>query len=448
LLLETGDKLDHMMRALLAISLALPAFCQPPDTAATRLLREHNKKFERRVVRVSESVYSAVGYGVSVFSIIVGPSGVVMIDAGQDPAASAAALQEFRKHSTLPLKAIIYTHSHGDHTGGTPAFARPGDGVELWIRRGGISLLGSSEEVGLKHDRVRNQYQFGYRLPASQRLTHGVGPITETSNVYPVDKRDLGQTKRTLEIAGLTLEVAPNPGETDDHIYVWFPKEKVVFSGDNFYAVWPNLYAIRGTPYRDVRQWGESNDRMLQLGPEHLVPGHTAPISGKDAVTGALTDYRDAIRFVFTKTIEGINLGLTPDQLVEHVKLPTHLEQSPYLQPFYGHPAWAVRSIFSGYFGWFDGNPTNLFPLPPPERSENWIRLTGGRRKLINEARRALTSRQPQWAAELCDVLLAAEPKATDVKVLKARALEALAADQVNPLARNYYLSVAQDLRR
>jgi alkyl sulfatase BDS1-like metallo-beta-lactamase superfamily hydrolase len=233
----------------------------------------------------------------------------------------------------------------------------------------------------------------------------------------------------------------PNPGETDDQIYIWFAKERVLFSGDNFYAAWPNLYAIRGTPYRDVRQWAESNERMLQLGAEHLVPGHTVPISGREMVRRALTDYRDAIRFVFAKTIEGINQGLTPDQLVETVR-------SPYLQPVYGHPAWAVRSIFNGYLGWFDGNPTNLFPLPPKQRAANWIKLAGGRQRILDEARRALAANEAQWAAELCDLLLATDAQASDAKQLKAAAFETLAANQFNPLARNYYLSIAQELRR
>ena len=146
-------------------------------------------------------------------------------------------------------------------------------------------------------------------------------------------------------------------GETADALYVWLPEKKVLFSGDNFYKSWPNAYAIRGTPYRDIRSWANADDMMLKEGAEFLVPGHTRPIIGKAAVAEALTDYRDAIRFVFDKTIEGMNQGLTPDELVAYVKLPARLAEKDYLREYYGNVEWAVRAIFEGYLGWFDGNP-------------------------------------------------------------------------------------------
>ncbi len=50
--------------------------------------------------------------------------------------------------------------------------------------------------------------------------------------------------------------------------------------------------------------------------------------------------------------------------------LPDDLAAKPHLQEFYGTIPWSVRSIFAGMLGWFDGNPTNLFPLAPPERAQ------------------------------------------------------------------------------
>jgi hypothetical protein len=110
----------------------------------------------------------------------------------------------------------------------------------------------------------------------------------------------------------VSLELVAAPGATADQLYVWLPDKRVVFSGDNFYRSWPNLYAIRGTPYRDIRAWAEADDMMLAEDAEFLVPGHTRPVIGRAAVAQALTDYRDAIGFIFEKTIRGVFQRRTP----------------------------------------------------------------------------------------------------------------------------------------
>ncbi len=190
-----------------------------------------------------------------------------------------------------------------------------------------------------------------------------------------------------------------------------------------------------------------SIDKLLREGPEYLVGGHTRPILGKEAVTQALTDYRDAIHFVFDKTIEGMNQGLTPDELVRHVQLPAHLAEKDFLQPYFGHPHWAVRSIFTGYLGWFDGNPTNLFPLSPRAEAERIATLAGGQDRLIKTAHEALSSGDYQWAAQLSDYLLALDKSAVEPKKIKAQAFEALGERTLSAPGRNYYFAVAQKLR-
>ena len=115
------------------------------------------------------------------------------------------------------------------------------------------------------------------------------------------------------------------------------------------------------TNTRGMRMFGIIRD----LRPDHLVPCHTRPLHGADRIYKILTDYRDAIQFIHDQSIRGINMGLTPDQMVEYVKLPPHLADKPYLQPFYGTVAWSVRSVFAGNMGWFDGDPANLESLSP-----------------------------------------------------------------------------------
>ena len=123
------------------------------------------------------------------------------------------------------------------------------------------------------------------------------------------------------------MELVSSPGETNDQLFVWYPAGKVLFAGDNFYRSFPNLYAIRGTPNRSVRLWAESLEKLAKYDASVLVGGHTNPIMGVKKVNQVLSDYRDAVEFIHDKTVEGMNKGMTPDELVDYVQLPKELCQ-------------------------------------------------------------------------------------------------------------------------
>ncbi len=186
---------------------------------------------------------------------------------------------------------------------------------------------------------------------------------------------------------------------------------------------------------------------MINEQPPYPVGGHTRPILGREEVSRVLTNYRGAIKSIFDQTIAGMNKGLTSDELVEIVKLPRQYAELDYLKEYYGNIEWAVRSIFTGYLGWFDGNPSNLFPLSLAEEADRVARLAGGADALLSEARAALED-QPQWTAQLCDYLVSLDHETQEAELLKASALERLAENLLTATGRNYYLTVAKELRQ
>jgi len=244
------------------------------------------------------------------------------------------------------------------------------------------------------------------------------------------------------------MQLVKAPGETPDHVVVWLADKKVLFSGDNYYSSFPNLYPPRGSAYRDFVAWADTLDLLLAFNASVLAPGHTMPVTGADAIRERLSDYRDAIKHVVEQTAAAMNQQLGPDEIAHTVSLPDHLANKPYLKEFYGKVSWSVRAYFAGTIGWFDGNPTNLARLSPQQSAEKTIKLVGGVDKLLTAAEQAAKEKDHQWALELSDHLLAAGEQVDAAKALKIKSLRALADVEINAPARNYYLLCAQEIEQ
>lgn len=445
-----------MFRIILgAIALCLTSpLCAQVEQQTQQLLHARNMEFERDIIRVSERVYTAVGFGLSPVSMIVGDEGLVIIDTNIDLASGRAVLAEFRQITQLPIRAIIFTHGHGDHTGGARAFVE--DETQIWARHPFRSEDQQFTQAGLEAIfQTRGIRQFGVFVPED-----GIDHVGVTPRYFPAPDPQASEPPSpiqpthvfsdasvSLEVAGLELALVAASGETRDQLFVWFEADRVIFSGDNFYRSWPNLYPIRGAGYRDVNAWVTSLSAMLEMNPHHLVGGHTRPVVGEAEVTEVLTNYRDAVQYVYDRTIAGMNMGLTPDELVDYARLPEEYDGLDYLRPYYGHPDWGVRSIFNGHLGWFDGNPTNLFPLRPREQAEQMMQLAGGVEALENALIEATEAGEIQWALRLSDYLLQLSPDDRDALLRKADLLDARAQQVFNVTARNYYRSYALQLR-
>lgn len=413
-------------------------------------LAEHSAEFAPAVVPVTDGVYVAVGYGLANSILIEGTDGVIIVDAMESTASAAKVKAEFDKLTTKPVKAIIYTHNHYDHIMGASVFAgktRPDVYAHEWTMR----EIDHSTRVMRQAIFARSVRQFGVTLAPELFLNAGIGPrlvIDPTAQIGFLPPNKTFSDKLEVEIAGVRIVLLHTPGETDDQICVWLPQKGVACPGDNFYKAFPNLYAIRGTRFRDPAEWVTSLDTLIALSPEHLVPSHTRPLSGRDQIKAVLTDYRDAIKTVLDQTIAGMNQGLTPDELVATVKLPPELASKPYLVEYYGTVPWSVRAIYAGNLGWFNGNATNLFPLPNKERAARVAKLAGGENALRQNLEAAIKAEDFPWACELADHVLALHPDDQSVRELKAVALTALGEKQTSANGRNYYLTQAQELRR
>ena len=409
----------------------------------------HSEEFKKELITVTDGVHVAVGYALANSILIEGENTNIIIDTTGTEETAREVKALFDAINPNPVESIIYTHNHADHTYGATVFAE-GSSPDIYAHS--TTEIYLSRVIGILRPIIssRSNRMFGNALPKEQVENNGIGPFLEIGRdgrkpglLYPT-KTFTDQIE--FEAAGHKIQLFHAPGETNDQLFVWLPEKKALFPGDNFYKTFPNLYTIRGTPYRDLVGWVNSIDMMRYLEPEYLVPSHTRPIVGKEKINTLLTTYRDAIQFVHDQTVRLMNLGLDPNEIAEQLVLPKHLGDSPYLKEFYGTPAWSAKNVFSGYLGWFDGNPSTLKPLPLKDEAEKMIQLSGDWDSLFKVAEDAFLTDDFQWSLQLTDYLLRSRPDDQKTKLLRQSALEGLGSQESNPNSRYYYLSSAAQL--
>lgn len=446
-----------ILAAGLAAAAQASAHAEEPGPRIAPSLAAHTAEFAPpKVYEPAPGVFSAVGYGIANSIMVVGKSGVVIIDTTDSLEEARKVWAEFAPRAGgKPVVAIIYTHNHNDHINGAAGFplARGGKVIahETLLREAAKWNGVAAPAIAARAARM-----YGVFLPKGTPdgfVNVGIGPYLSAFGgggaggfIAPtVTFKD----RLELTLGGERFVLEHAPGETEDQILVWMPARKILFPGDNVYKAFPNLYTIRGTSYRDPVQWAASVDRMRTLKPEVLVPSHTRPIVGAPAIMGTLTNYRDAIRFTHDQAVRWMNAGLSPDEIVEKVKLPAHLAADPYLFEHYGTVEWSVRSVVTGYMGWFGGDPASLSFDAPDVRAKEIVALAGGAARALVQAQTAYDEGRWKWTAELAGHVGRADPALKpQADALQARALRQLGYDSVSPNGRNYYLQRAAELEK
>lgn len=409
------------------------------------LIDHNNTQFKKSVIQLCPGVWTAVGYAASTQHIIEGKSSITIVDTSESTSAAVNVLAEFRKKTDKPVERIIYTHSHRDHISGATVFSEGRDIAILASSSFKSDLVGQNQNSIAPNKALnrRTMAQFGFGLTREQRISLGCGPgdrPMEGMGAGHIEPNRLIEDTTELDLDGITAQLIMAPGETADHMVVWLPEQKVLIPGDNWYHAFPNLYAIRGTPYRDFGAWANSLDLLDKLGAEVLAPGHTMPVTGADKIHEVLTTTREAILHVMRHTADGMNAGLSMDDIAATIRLPETLADKPWLGEFYGKASWSARAYATGTLGWYDGNPTNLGTLSTAARAAHMAELAGSTDALLKAAN---ATEDLQWRLELCDHLIALGAPAEQ---LKATTMQALAETEINATARNTYLWEAKKL--
>jgi alkyl sulfatase BDS1-like metallo-beta-lactamase superfamily hydrolase len=443
---------------LLAASLPLSAVAALPEERIEPSihpeLKAHTAHFTQKLYKVADNVWSAVGWQLGNVVAIDAPEGLIIVDTGESVSESRKIMDELRKVSAKPVKAVVYTHFHPDHINGLQAFVSPeqvaSGEVQIYAHDTLLAnVVAQGAQVGPVLG-VRSAYTFGTFLkPADNKdMNGGIGPIAKAEPSTFIAPTITFKERLDTTIAGLPVQFFHAPSEAPDEIVLYLPNNKVLISAEvDQGPTLPNIHTLRGTKFRDPVLWVASLDLLRSLKAEYMVPLHGRPVTGAEKVEEVLRMTRDGIAYIHDQTVRWMNKGLTPDELVEKVKLPPHLASyTPYLREYYGTVKHSVRQIYNGYLGWFQGDPVDLDPIPPREKAQRLIALMGGRDKLLLEAGKAYLAGDYQWAAELSGYAIRVDREDELARDIKARSFRKLGYASMNINWRNWYLTSAMEL--
>ena len=378
----------------------------------------HSATFERTLHAVRDGVWIYVGNGLSNQVFVEGPEGIIAIDTGESNQEMQNALDALRQQTATPIVSIMYTHSH--YVAGTEAIvAEIGHEPDIWGHR---AIIDNRREIGLETAAIGGRgliHQFGMLLPPDgpdALVNCGIGPWFRDPGNHPHTVGYIAPNKTfsettTATIAGLEIEMTPAPSDASDSITIWIPSLGLCINN----ILWPalfNVFPIRGERFRDPTVLLSGLDHIASLGAEYLLCCHGPPISGAANIVETATQYRDSIQLMLDQTVRGMNRDLSLDELSQFVTLPDQFANDYFTQQHYGLVEHHVKQIYTGLRGWFDGDASRLFPLPPIEKATKLIAGFGGKPAVRSQVDQAIADNDLRWALEMASWLVKCETDA------------------------------------
>ena len=377
-----------------------------------------------------EATSDIVRLGIGNTSVVYTDDGVVVIDLPLGNRFGRKAVETIRKRTDKPIYAIIYTHGHIDHIWSVPAFF-----ADAEAHKCARPYIIGHKNVARRFDRyqrLKGQHEhintIQFAIPAGQ-------PVLPQQFYYPdIIFDDAMQFK----LGGLTFELYSYYGETDDSLWVWIPERKTALVGDLLIGGVPNI----GNPFKVQRwalEWAQALETVAGKSPEFVISA--GQVLGKDLAKDVLLDTAKYLRFIEDEVMRLLNEGWWIEDIIDKIKVPEDLAQKPWLQPTYGHPTFVIHGVHRRYAGWYNGNPSELFPARSAEIAAEVVKLAGGD-KILQEAHRLKADGKIQLSLNVIDfVVKGTQDKSVrkEALVLKSELLKARADVEPSYIARNIF---------
>ena len=270
--------------------------------------------------KVAEGVYYATGGVGGNNVVIVNDQDVMLVDDGTTPATARAFLEDVKLLTSKPVRYVVNTHFHYDHTDGNSVF--PPD-VQI-----------------IAHDYVRTAiltFDVLHREPfksGSQALGEQLKEIKAVPpNVTYASKMVLHKGEREIQLLFL------GRGHTGGDTVVFLPKERIVCTGD----LMESRIAYMGDAFFD--EWIATLDTLKKLDFALVLPGHGVPFRDK----GLITAFQSYLTDVTKQAADLRKQGVSADEAAKRVNLTSHQKDFPQIQG----PGAEVRGVRRIY-QWMD----------------------------------------------------------------------------------------------
>jgi alkyl sulfatase BDS1-like metallo-beta-lactamase superfamily hydrolase len=429
-----------------------------PPSVNPSLWRQAKLNKIHGLFKVTDGIYQLRGLCLSNMTIIEGKTGWIIVDPLTTRETAARAIAFARKQlDEKPIVAMIYTHSHIDHFGGILGVLSAEEvekqGVRI-IAPKGFMAEATSENViaGIGMGR-RAAYQFGRHLAKSERghVDDGLGknaPFGTFGILAPTEIVDRTPQEMVIDGIRFVFQYAPE-SEAPAELTFYLPDAKAYCGAEVVSRNMHNIYTLRGAKVRDALKWSGYIDEAITLfgDAEIYFASHHWPIWGNERVVNFLKKQRDLYKYIHDQTVRLANAGYTPREISEQIKLPPSLSNFFSNRGYYGTLEHNSKAVYQAYFGWYDGNPANLNPLPPESSAVRYIEYMGGTDNVLAKAKDSFEKGDYRWVAEVLNHLVFAEPHNAEAKALLAKTYDQLGYQSESGVWRNVYLTGAYELR-
>ncbi|MDD9958970.1 MAG: MBL fold metallo-hydrolase [Gammaproteobacteria bacterium] len=408
---------------------------------------------------VTDFIYQVRGFDLANMTLVKGETGWIIFDVLLTEQTANAALSLANEQlGELPVKAVVYSHSHVDHFGGVRGIVSEADvaaGNVQIIAPQGFMAEAISENVYAGNAMSRRAgLQYGRNIPSSpfgqvdSAIGKGLAAGT-TGLIAPTLVIEEDFEEHIID--GITMVFQNTPGtEAPAEMNTWFPEQKVFWAAENITATVHNVYTLRGALVRDALSWSKQiNEALYRYGREAevLVSSHNWPRWGNERIQEVMRAQRDAYANLNNQTLFLANQGVTINEIHNEYVVPESLQQQWNVRQYHGSEFHNARAVLNRYLGYWDGNPATLAPLSPSDSAPLYVEMMGGSASIIAKAEELYATGGYRLAMEILNKLVYAEPSNQEAKNALADVFEQLGYQYESASMRNVFLAAGQELR-